>query len=64
MVKTKELIEITDELMEQIVLSFNPKADIYKETEEGALRIKKKYGGIRERIYVILNNNLNGEKNE
>lgn len=60
MVKTKKLIELTDELMEQIVLTFYPEADLYKDTEDG-LRVKKKYGEIRERIYTILNNDLNGE---
>ncbi len=60
MVKTKTLIETTDELMEQIVLTFFPERDIYKDMPDGSLRIKKRYGELRVEIYEILNNNLNG----
>lgn len=62
MVETKELIEITDELLEQIVMTLYPDKDIYKETPDGELRIKKKYGEVRVRIYNILDTNLNGAK--
>lgn len=62
MVKLKTLIEITDELTEQIVLAKDPKADIFKETEDGKLRMKKRYAQIRERIFTILKNNLEKEK--
>lgn len=60
MVKLQKLMEITDELMEQVVLTFYPEANIYKETKEGQLDIKKKYGDVRLRIYTILKNDLNG----
>lgn len=60
MVKTEKLIEITDELVEQIVLAFHPNVNVYKEDEAGQLRMKKKYGEVRQRIYTILDNDLNG----
>lgn len=62
MVKVKELIQTTDELMEQIVLTQHPNADIYKDDKDGELRIKKRYGELRTQIFSILNNNLNGGK--
>lgn len=62
MVKLKELIETTDEVMEQIVLTQHPDADIYKDTADGQLQIKKRYGGLRVQIFTIMNNNFNGGK--
>lgn len=62
MVKVGQLIELTDELMEQIVLTFYPERDIYKEDKEGTLRIKEQYGDMRSRIFNILNCNLNEGK--
>lgn len=58
-VKVGQLVELTDELMEQIVLTFYPERDIYKEDKDGQLRVKKRYGEVRSRIFDILNSNLN-----
>lgn len=63
MVATQKLIELTDELMEQIVLTFYPESDLYKDVD-GKLRVKKRYGEVRTRIYDILNNDLNGGRSE
>lgn len=60
-IKVGQLVELTDELMEQIVLTFYPERDIYKEDKEGTLRIRKRYGEVRSRIYDILQHNLNKE---
>jgi plastocyanin domain-containing protein len=60
MVKTQKLVEITDELMEQVVKTFYPEKDIYKEDKDGQLRVKKQYGEVRTRIFTILKNDLNG----
>lgn len=60
MVKLQKLVEITDELMEQIVMTFYPETSVYKEDKDGQLRVKKKYGEVRQRIYTILQNDLNG----
>ena len=62
MVKLQELIETSDEIMEQIVLHDNPNVDIYKDSPDGQLQIKKRYGGLRVQIFTIMNNNLNGGK--
>jgi hypothetical protein len=62
MVKLKELIETSDEIMEQIVLTDHPNADIYKDMPDGQLRIKKRYGDLRVQIFTIMNNNFNGGK--
>lgn len=59
--KLKKLIEIVDEITEQVILDKNPDADIYKDVD-GKLRMKKRYGPIRERVYNILKNNLQGVK--
>lgn len=61
-VKVGQLVELTDELMEQIVLTFYPERDIYKEGKDGELRVKTKYGEVRSRIFDILNSNLNDGK--
>lgn len=59
MVAEKKLIEISDELMEQVVLTFYPERDLYKNMPDGKLRVKKRYGEVRVRIYEVLKNNLN-----
>ncbi len=64
MVETKRLVEMTDELMEQVVLTFYPERDLYKDMPDGKLRVKKRYGEVRVRIYEVLNSNLNGGKSE
>lgn len=61
MLKLQKLIEITDELTEQIVLDINPDADIYRDDGK-ELRMKKRYCGIRGRIFTILESNLKGVK--
>lgn len=61
MVDTVTLSVTADELTEQIVLFFDQDAVVFAETKDGELEIKRKYEDIRNRIYDILDNNLNGE---
>jgi hypothetical protein len=59
MVKLEQLIDTTDELMEQLVLAKKPNAKVYQEDGD-QLRVKKQYRELRTRVFTILNNNLNG----
>lgn len=61
MVDTVTLNITADELTEQIVLFFDQDAVVFAETKDGDLEIKRKYEDIRNRVYDILDNNLNGE---
>lgn len=62
MVGAEKILEMTDELLEQVVLNFYPDRDIYQDTKDGDLLIKGKYSDMRVKIYKILDNNLNEEK--
>lgn len=62
MVGAEKILEMTDELLEQIVLNFYPDRDIYQDTKDGDLLVKGKYSDMRVRIYKILDSNLNEDK--
>ena len=59
MVKQTVINDLADELVEQIVMTLYPSADVYAETKEGKLELKRKYEEVRERIVNILECELN-----
>lgn len=54
------LSTMTDELVEQAILTLDEDAVVFEETENG-LEVVDKYQELWSRIYDILDNNLNGE---
>lgn len=59
MVKQPVIDELADELVEQIVMTLYPSADVYAETKEGEFELKRKYDEVRTRIVNILECGLN-----
>ncbi len=59
MVKKVVIEALADELVEQIVMTLYPTADVYAETKEGELELKRKYEEVRDRIVNILECELN-----
>jgi hypothetical protein len=51
---------MTDELVEQAILTLDEDAVVFEETENG-LEVVDKYQELWSRTYDILDNNLNGE---
>lgn len=57
---SKKLLEImANELTEQIVLTLDENAVVFVETKEGDFSLKRKYEEVHDRIYAILDSNLN-----
>lgn len=59
-VDTTVLSTMTDELVEQAILTLDEDAIVFEETENG-LEVVDKYQELWSRTYDILDNNLNGE---
>ena len=57
-----ELSNLTNELLELVVLDFDQEAVVFAEIGKYGLRVKKEYRDLRDKIYSLLNNNLNGEQ--
>lgn len=59
MVKKSVIVDISNELVEQIVMTLYPSTDVYADTKDGDFELKRKYEEVRERIEDILECNLN-----
>lgn len=57
---SKKLLEVmANELTEQIVLTLDENAVVFVENKEGDFSLKRKYEEVYDRIYAILDSNLN-----